>query len=100
MSPSDASMRIDAQLLETLPLSAIVVAELRFGVPALPVGQRRDGLDQGLEHKALPLFAGSVLPFDLAASHAHAEMMARTRSAGLASGCRTETLRRQQQFTA
>lgn len=35
---------LDAQTLETLYLSAISVAELRFGVRALPSGRRRNGL--------------------------------------------------------
>ena len=32
---------LDAQALETLFLSAITVAELRFGVRSLPAGRRR-----------------------------------------------------------
>ena len=77
---------IDAQPLETLYLSAIVVAELRFGVLTLPAGQRRDRLHEGLERQVLPLFTGRVLPFDLAASQAYAELMVKARSAGLAIG--------------
>lgn len=34
---------LDAQALETLYLSAITVAELRFGLASLPPGKRRDG---------------------------------------------------------
>ena len=37
---------IDAQPLETLFLSAITVAELRFGVASLPAGKRRSSIDQ------------------------------------------------------
>ncbi len=77
---------IDAQPLETLYLSAITVAELRFGVASLPAGKRRDGLHEGLERQVLPLFAGRVLSFDLAASQAYAELMAKARAAGLAIG--------------
>ena len=77
---------IDAQPLETLYLSAIVVAELRCGVSMLPDGRRRDRLHEELEHKVLRLFADRVLPFDLAASQAYAELMARARSVGLAIG--------------
>lgn len=75
---------IDAQPLETLFLSAITVAELRFGVALMPAGKRRDGLHEHLERRVLPLFHGRVLPFDLAASQAYAELMARARAAGLA----------------
>ncbi len=77
---------IDAQPLETLYLSAITVAELRFGVASLPAGKRRDGLHDSLETRVLPLFAGRVLAFDLAASQAYAELMAKARVAGLAIG--------------
>lgn len=77
---------IDAQPLETLFLSAITVAELRFGVAALPAGKRRDGLLESLERQVLPLFAGRVLSFDLAASQSYAELMEKPRAAGLAIG--------------
>lgn len=75
---------IDAQPMETLFLSAITVAELRAGVALLPAGKRRAGLQQNLEKRVLPLFAGRVLPFDLACTQAYAALMARARSAGLA----------------
>lgn len=77
---------IDAQPLETLYLSAITVAELRFGVASLPAGKRRDRLHDSLETRVLPLFANRVLPFDLAASQAYATLMAKARTAGLAIG--------------
>ena len=77
---------IDAQPLETLYLSAIVVAEFRFGVLTLPAGRRRNRLHEGLERQVLSMFTGRVLPFDPMASQAYAELMARERSAGLAIG--------------
>lgn len=75
---------IDAQPLETLFLSAITVAELRAGVALLPVGKRRSGLQENLDKRVLPLFAGRVLPFDLGCTQAYAERIAKARSAGLA----------------
>ena len=75
---------IDAQPVETLFLSAITVAELRAGVALLPAGKRRTGLRESLETRVLPLFAGRVLPFDLACSPAYAELMAKARARGLA----------------
>jgi predicted nucleic acid-binding protein len=75
---------IDAQPLETLYLSAITVAELRFGVASLPTGKRRDRLHESMENRVLPLFTGRVLAFDLPASQAYAELMSRARAAGLA----------------
>ena len=75
---------IDAQPLETIFLSAVTVAELRAGVALLPAGKRRSGLRQSLEKRVLPLFAGRVLPFDLACTQAYAELMAKASAAGLA----------------
>ena len=75
---------IDAQLLETLFLSAITVAELRAGVALLPEGKRRSGLHDSLETRLLPLFAGRVLPFDLGCTQAYADLMAKARASGLA----------------
>ena len=74
---------IDAQALETLFLSAITVAELRAGVALLPAGKRRAGLQDSLETRVLPLFAGRVLPFDLGCTQAYADLMAKARAAGL-----------------
>ncbi len=82
---------IDAQPLETLFLSSITVAELRAGVALLPAGKRRSALHDSLEKRLLPLFAGRVLPFDLACTPAYAELMATARAAGTtistADGC-------------
>ena len=77
---------IDAQPMETLYLSAITVAELRFGVASLPAGKRRDTLHDNVETRVLPLFAGRVLAFDMAASQGYAELMAKPRAAGSAIG--------------
>lgn len=77
---------IDAQPVETLCLAAISLAELRFGIAALPPGKRRDTLRRRLEGQVVPLFAGRILPFDVAASQAYGEIMAKARSAGLAIG--------------
>ena len=77
---------LDSQPTETLFLSAITVAELRFGVASLPPGRRREGLREDLERRILPLFAGRVLPFDLLASQSYAALMAKARTAGVAIG--------------
>lgn len=74
---------LDAQALGTLFLSAITVAELRAGIALLPPGRRRSGLQDELEQRVLPLFAGRVLAFDLTCTQPYAELMARARRAGL-----------------
>ena len=75
---------IDAQALETLYLSAITVAELRAGIALMPAGKRRDGLHENLEKRLLPMFANRVLSFDMACTKAYAELLAKSRDAGLA----------------
>ena len=75
---------IDAQALETLYLSAITVAELRAGIALIPAGKRRDSLHGNLEKRLLPMFANRVLSFDMACTKAYAELLAKSRAAGLA----------------
>ena len=73
---------LDAQNVETLFLAAISLAEMRFGVAALPEGRRRDWLEQSIEQRVVPLFRGRILPFDDAASKAYASLRAKARGAG------------------
>ncbi|MCF8153534.1 MAG: type II toxin-antitoxin system VapC family toxin [Rhodoferax sp.] len=77
---------MDAQAVETLYLSSVTVAELRFGVAVMPEGQRRSIYQERLEKEVLPAFTGRVLPFDLAASRAYADLMAGARLTGKAIG--------------
>jgi predicted nucleic acid-binding protein len=86
-APADAVIEwIDRQPLETLFLSAVTVAELRFGVACMPVGKRRDALHGDLEQRVLALFAGRILAFDTAASLEYAALMARARASGQSIG--------------
>jgi len=73
---------LDAQNVETLFLAAISLAEMRFGVAALPEGRRRDWLHQSIEQRVVPLFRGRILPFDDAASQAYASLRAKARAMG------------------
>jgi toxin FitB len=73
---------IDAQVLETLYLSAITLAELRYGIAALPEGKRKAVLRASLEERVLPMFDARILPFDAESTHAYAELCVRARAAG------------------
>ena len=75
---------LDAQAVETLFLSTITLAELRFGIAAMPPGKRRDILGRELDQRILPVFEGRVLPFSRAAADAYGELRARARAAGKA----------------
>ena len=74
---------LDAQAMETLYLSAITVAELRAGIALLPPGKRQDSLNTYLEAHLLAMFANRVLDFDLSCTRAYAELLARSRAAGV-----------------
>ena len=81
--PDPAVVRwMDAQSIETLYLSAVTVAELRYGIAVLPEGRKRQVLHSGLEQSVLPLFEGRILPFDGAAAESYAELMAAARRRG------------------
>lgn len=55
---------LDAQVAEALFLSSVTVAELLFGIRALPDGKRKDNLAATLDG-VLGLFGPRVLPFDI-----------------------------------
>lgn len=73
---------LDRQAIETLFLSAISLAELRYGVAALPDGRRKLGLGAALEGRIVALFGERVLAFDSAAAEAYALIRSRAREAG------------------
>lgn len=75
---------LDAQVIETLFLSAVTIAELRFGIAAMSAGKRQTILHDRLEGEVVPLFAERILPFDLATSEFYSELMARARVSGKA----------------
>ena len=54
---------LDAQAAETLYLTSVTLAELRFGAMVMPPGRRKDALTRGLD-SLLGLFGNRVLPFD------------------------------------
>ena len=77
---------LDAQAVETLFISAITIAELRFGIAAMPSGRRQTIPRDRLEGEVLPHFSGRILSFDLTTSQFYSELMARARASGKAIG--------------
>ncbi|MCF8710136.1 type II toxin-antitoxin system VapC family toxin [Rhizorhapis sp. SPR117] len=81
-APSPAVVAwLDAQRAETLYLSAITVAEIRFGIACLPEGMRRKTLEGAFAFTE-DLFAGRILAFDCEAARRYAELAASARSVG------------------
>jgi predicted nucleic acid-binding protein len=72
---------LDEQSAETLYISSVTVAELLFGVGALPDGQRKQKLAAALDG-LLDLFEGRILPFDTTAARHYAEVAVAARHAG------------------
>lgn len=64
---------LNDQAAETLYLSSVTLAELLFGIAALPAGKHKDMLAQTLDG-LLGLFRDRVLPFDTDAARRYAEL--------------------------
>ncbi len=72
---------LDEQAEETLFLSSVTIAELMFGIGALPDGKRKERLTEALEG-VMELFADRVLPFDVDAARRYADLAVKARAAG------------------
>lgn len=72
---------LNAQVAETLYLSSVTLAELLFGIGALPEGRRKHGLSETLDG-LLALFGDRVLMFDTGAARHYAELAVKDRLAG------------------
>ncbi len=72
---------LDAQVAETLFVSSVTIAELMFGIGALPQGKRKDKLAAALEG-VLELFADRILPFDTGSARRYADLAIAARAAG------------------
>lgn len=72
---------LNDQASETLYLSSVTLAELLFGIGALPTGNRKEMLAQALDG-LMGLFRDRVLPFDIDAARRYAELAVAARAAG------------------
>lgn len=72
---------LNNQATETLYLSSVTVAEILFGIGALPLGKRKDMLAQTLDG-LMRLFRDRVLPFDIDAARSYAELAVTAKIAG------------------
>lgn len=72
---------LNDQVAETLYLSSVSLAELLFGIAAIPAGRRKDMLAQALDG-LMGLFRDRVLSFDIDAARHYAELAVAARTAG------------------
>jgi len=75
---------VNAQAVETLYLSTISLAELRFGIAALPDGKRKENLRRSLDQRVMPVFGDCILPFSIEAADVYAELRARAAGKAIA----------------
>jgi len=72
---------LNEQAAETLYLSSITLAELLFGIGALPAGRRKQALARAVDG-LLALFGERVLAFDTDAARHYGELAVAARAAG------------------
>ena len=72
---------LNDQAAETLYLSSVTLAELLFGIAALPSGKRKEMLALTLEG-LMGLFKDRVLPFDVEAARHYADLAAVAKVSG------------------
>ncbi|KDA06274.1 plasmid stability protein StbB [Microbacterium sp. CH12i] len=74
---------LDRQSADTLYLTTISLAEIRYGLSLLPEGSRRTQLRERFEDELLPHFAGRIVGFNEAASSAYASLRSTARRQGV-----------------
>ena len=72
---------LNDQAAQTLYLSSVTLAELLFGIRALPVGRRKDMLKKALDG-LMGLFRDRVLPFDTDAARFYADLAVTAKTSG------------------
>ena len=77
---------VDRQVPSTLFLTSLTLAEVRFGIAALPRGRRRVALGEAFEDEIRPIFGDRILDFTEAASKEYATLRADARAQGIAIG--------------
>ncbi|KPH63571.1 MULTISPECIES: type II toxin-antitoxin system VapC family toxin [Sphingomonadaceae] len=81
-APSRAvSTWLDEQPIETLFITSVTIAEIRFGISILAQGKRRQSLEEAMS-RTIELFFGKILPFDERAAFKYSDLAVVARAAG------------------
>jgi predicted nucleic acid-binding protein len=72
---------LNQQVVETLYLSSITLAELLFGIAALQAGRRKEMLEDAL-NGLKDLFRDRILPFDADAAQHYAQLAVMAKNSG------------------
>jgi len=73
---------LNRQAAETLFLTSVTLAELLYGISALPTGRRKEVLADTLDRLLLELYGDRILPFDADAARCYAQLVTKARAAG------------------
>jgi predicted nucleic acid-binding protein len=73
---------LDAQVIESLYLTATSLSELRLGIETLPTGKRKEALGVDVNALIANFFASRILPFDRDAALAYGALVAAARAVG------------------
>lgn len=77
---------VDARPADEMFITAITVAELMYGVAALPAGQRKSNLREAVMDLVVEDFRGQVLPFGGEAAPHYADLVVARNRAGRPAG--------------
>lgn len=73
---------LDSRNAANLFLSTITIAEIRFGLCALPEGRRRRALEEKFELFLARAFSDRIVPFDVVSAHLYGELMGHRKRIG------------------
>jgi len=73
---------INAQVIESLYLPSVALAEWLTGVELLPIGRRKSEMESLIHDLLTELIGSRVLSFDREAAEVHSRLMAKSATAG------------------
>lgn len=79
--PAVAAWAVNADVQADLHVTALTVAEIRYGIARMPDGKRKQDV-MAAANKLLTAFAQRVVPFDLAAAARYGDLVASRESRG------------------
>ena len=72
---------LNSRIMDTLFITAVTIAEIRFGIANWPEGKRRDALEASLS-SIITLFGDRILDFDRRAAEPYAALALAAKRAG------------------